>query len=151
SVIGVEFLRMAAIHTPTPLATALGLIAAILIGEIAVKVGLFSPEVILYVAISTIGSYVTPSYELSVSNKVVMMYILLMTLIFNVSGFIIRVTSSLIFLAHLKTLYAPYLWPLIPFNFKAFLHVIIRIPVSYDKMRPSIVHPKDRIRASLKK
>src|SRR5690625_591024 len=60
--IGVEFLRMAAVHTPTPLATAMGLIAAILIGEIAVDVGLFTPEVILYIAISTIGSYVTPSY-----------------------------------------------------------------------------------------
>src|SRR5699024_8843833 len=50
--IGVELLRMAAVHTPTPLATALGLIAAILIGEIAVEVGMFTPEVILYVAIS---------------------------------------------------------------------------------------------------
>src|SRR5699024_5298228 len=64
--VGVEFLRMAAIHTPTPLATALGLIAAVLIGEIAIDVGMFSPEVILYVAISTVGAYVTPSYELSV-------------------------------------------------------------------------------------
>src|SRR5699024_7021619 len=61
--IGVELLRMAAVHTPTPLATALGLIAAILIGEIAVEVGMFTPEVILYVAISTVGDYVIPSYE----------------------------------------------------------------------------------------
>src|SRR5699024_6610547 len=37
--VGVEFLRMAAVHTPTPLATALGLIAAVLIGDIAVQVG----------------------------------------------------------------------------------------------------------------
>src|SRR5699024_2826714 len=41
--IGVEFMRMAAVHTPTPLATALGLIAAVLIGEIAVDVGVFVP------------------------------------------------------------------------------------------------------------
>src|SRR5699024_11629096 len=38
--LGVEFLRVAAIHTPTPLATALGLIAAVLIGDIAVDVGM---------------------------------------------------------------------------------------------------------------
>lgn len=150
AIIGVEFLRMAAVHTPTPLATALGLIAAILIGEIAVDVGLFSPEVILYVAISTIGSYVTPSYELSVSNKVTMMFILFMTLIFGVSGFIVAITIAVLFLAHLKTLYAPYLWPLLPFNFNAFLRVLIRVPVSYDKYRPSIVHPKDKIRMSAK-
>src|SRR5699024_6074243 len=55
--VGVEFLRMAAVHTPTPLATALGLIAAVLIGDIAIDVGMFSPEVILYVAVSAVGSY----------------------------------------------------------------------------------------------
>ena len=149
--IGVEFLRMAAVHTPTPLATALGLIAAVLIGDIAVNVGLFSPEVILYVAISTIGSYVTPSYELSVSNKVTMMFILLMTLFFGVSGFVIGITIMILFLAHLQTLYAPYLWPLLPFNFNALIRVIFRVPVTYDKVRPSIVHPKDKIRTSIKK
>lgn len=42
---------MAAIHTPTALSTAMGLIAAVLIGQIAIEVGLFSPEVILYVSI----------------------------------------------------------------------------------------------------
>lgn len=151
AVVGVEFLRMAAIHTPTPLATALGLIAAILIGEIAVDVGLFSPEVILYVAVSTVGFYVTPSYELSVSNKVTMIFILLMTLAFGVSGFVVSITITILFLAHLKTIFAPYLWPLFPFNFKAFLHVLVRIPVSYDRVRPSIVHPKDKTRVSVKK
>ena len=32
---GIELLRMAAVHTPSPLATALGLVAALLIGEMA--------------------------------------------------------------------------------------------------------------------
>lgn len=39
--LGIEFLRMAAIHTPTALSTAMGLIAAVLIGQIAIEVGLF--------------------------------------------------------------------------------------------------------------
>src|SRR5690606_32472034 len=33
--IGIDMLRMAAIHTPTSLATAIGLVAAILIGQVA--------------------------------------------------------------------------------------------------------------------
>src|SRR5690625_3353855 len=91
--IGVEFLRMAAVHTPTPLATAMGLIAAVLIGEIAVDVGLFHPEVILYVAISTIGNYVTPSYELSVANKITKLFLILMTAAFGVKGFVVGVIA----------------------------------------------------------
>ncbi len=38
--IGMDMLRMAAIHTPSSLATALGLVAALMIGGIAVEVGL---------------------------------------------------------------------------------------------------------------
>ena len=60
---------MATIHTPTPLSSAAGLISAILIGQIAIDVGLFVPEVILYVAVSMVGAYATPSYELGLGIR----------------------------------------------------------------------------------
>lgn len=141
--IGVEFLRMAAVHTPTPLATAMGLIAAVLIGQIAVDVGLFSPEVILYVAISTIGSYVTPSYELSVANKLFLVFFIAMTAAFGVAGFMGSITIHLLFLVSLHSLRTPYMWPLIPFNFTAFMYVVFRIPIPYAARRPSVIHPKN--------
>lgn len=141
--IGVEFLRMAAIHTPTPLATALGLIAAVLIGDIAIEVGLFSPEVILYVAISTVGFYVTPSYELSVANKMMKIFILVSTILFGVNGFLISSTISIIYLIQLNTLEIPYMWPFIPFNLPAMFRFVIRMPISIDKKRPRIIRPKD--------
>lgn len=146
AVIGVEFLRMAAVHTPTPLATALGLIAAVLIGDIAIDVGMFSPEVILYVAISTVGAYVTPSYELSVANKFYNIFILLLTVFFGLNGFLIGVTIGLLYLIHLRVLSTPYFWPFIPFNFPAMLQFVLRVPVPYVQHRPSIVHPKNKIR-----
>src|SRR5699024_9203405 len=127
--IGVGFLRMAAVHTPTPLATAMGLIAAILIGEIAVEVGMFSPEVILYIAISTIGDYVTPSYELSVSNKIMKFFLIIITAIFGVSGFMIGIVINILYLSQLKSLRVPYLWPFIPFDARAMLYFLCRIPV----------------------
>lgn len=144
--IGVEFLRMAAVHTPTPLATALGLIAAVLIGDIAVQVGLFSPEVILYVAISTIGAYVTPSYELSVANKFIKLFILFATILFGVSGFMLGVTISILFLVNMQTMRTPYFWPLLPFDFHAFWQFVFRIPLPDVHERPSILYPKDKVR-----
>lgn len=148
--IGVEFLRMAAVHTPTPLATAMGLIAAILIGEIAVDVGLFTPEVILYVAISTIGSYVTPSYELSVANKLLKLFLLILTALFHELGFILGVVLSILYLARIKVLNIPYLYPLIPFNAKALINFILRMPMPYAKVRPKIVHPKNKYNQPIK-
>src|SRR5690606_25820745 len=114
--IGIEFLRMAAIHTPTPLSTAMGLIAAVLIGEIAGEVGLLIPEVILYVAFSAIGTFATPSYELSVANKISHLFLLILVSLFKVPGFVIGTTIILIFLTSMRSLNTPYFWPFIPFQ-----------------------------------
>jgi stage V sporulation protein AF len=144
--IGLEFLRMAAIHTPTPLATAMGLIAAALIGQIAIDVGLFVPEVILYVAIAAIGSYATPSYELSIANKMARLVLLIFVAVFHVPGLIVGGTLYVLFLANIRSLNTPYLWPFLPFDPLAFLKIIIRSSVPGSKLRPSIVHPQNRRR-----
>lgn len=149
--IGIEFLRMAAIHTPTPLSTAMGLIAAVLIGQIAIDVGLFSPEVILYVSVSAIGAYVTPSYELSVANKIMNLFLVLLVGLFELPGFVIGILVNVLFLANIKSLRTPYLWPLLPFNAKAMSHILLRKPVPDMYTRPSIVHPKNNYRRSNKK
>ncbi|MEH7387731.1 spore germination protein [Bacillus sp. JJ1521] len=139
---GIEFLRMAAIHTPTPLSTAMGLIAAALIGQIAIDVGLFGPEVILYVAIAAVGTFATPSYELSAANKIARLFLLVLVAIFKVPGFVIGCTLYFLFLANIRSLNTPYLWPFLPFNGKALLQIVIRTSVPGAKLRPSIVHPQ---------
>ncbi|PAQ16315.1 spore germination protein [Bacillaceae bacterium SAOS 7] len=141
--IGIELLRIAAIHTPTPLSTAMGLIAAVLIGQIAIDVGLFVPEVILYVAIAAIGTYATPSYELSIANKLSRLCLLVAVALFKVPGFMIATTCIIIFLAHMRALNTPYLWPILPFDPQAFWQVFIRKTVPSAKLRPSIVNPRD--------
>ena len=87
--IGLDMLRMAAIHTPSSLATALGLVAALMIGGVAVEVGLFSNEVILYLSIAAIGTFATPSYELSLANRMIRLGLLLATAIFGLYGLVI--------------------------------------------------------------
>ncbi len=144
--IGIEFLRMAAIHTPTPLSTAMGLIAAVLIGQIAIDVGLFSPEVILYISIAAIGSFATPSYELSIANKMTRVALLIVTSIFGVAGFTIGITVYTLLLASIRSLNTPYLWPFLPFNGKAMMQILFRISVPLTKDRPSIVHPNNNYR-----
>jgi stage V sporulation protein AF len=144
--IGVDLMRMAAIHTPTPLATAMGLIAAILIGEVAIRVGLLTPEVILYMAVAAIGSYATPSYELSLANRLVRLFLLLMVGFFAVPGFVLGTLFVLLALTLTRSLHTPYLWPFIPFDFQAMKDILIRIAVPLKKTRPSIVKPQNPYR-----
>ncbi|MFC5531687.1 spore germination protein [Cohnella yongneupensis] len=141
--IGVDLLRLAAVHTPAPLVTAMTLLSAILIGDIAVKTGLFINEVILYMSVSAIGMFATPSYELSLANRIVRIGLLLCVFFMGSNGFVLGTTFVFVFLAVERSFNAPYLWPLLPFNGRALMSVILRLPLSSNKKRLSIYRTLD--------
>ncbi|WP_371117112.1 spore germination protein [Paenibacillus sp. cl123] len=144
--LGIDLMRMAAIHTPTPLATAMGLVAAILIGDIAVKTGLFVNEVILYLAVAAIGTFATPSYELSLANRLARLVLLIAAAIFKVPGLVVASTGLVLLLALQRSYNTPYLWPLLPFNAKAMLDVLIRRPFLSMRARMSLTKTADSTR-----
>lgn len=144
--IGLDLLRMAAVHTPTPIATAMGLVAAILVGEIAVGVGLFNNEVILYMSVAAVGMFATPSYELGLANRIVRLVLLALVALFKVQGLVIGTTAIILYLAVHRSYNAPYMWPFIPFNAKALFSIIIRHPFEMINIRPSITKPYDSTR-----
>ncbi|MCM3091473.1 MULTISPECIES: spore germination protein [unclassified Cytobacillus] len=141
--LGLDMLRMAAIHTPSALATALGLVAALMIGQVAVEVGLFINEVILYLAIAAIGTFSTPSYEMSLANRLLRIGLLISTSIFHTYGYVVGILLMIIMLARMKSFGVPYLWPFIPFNLRAFRDVLLRSPIPLKNRRPRFLHPKD--------
>lgn len=140
---GVDLLRLAAVHTPTPLASAMGLIAAILVGDIAVKTGLFVNEVVLYMAVATIGMYATPSYELGLANRMVRLLLLIATALFGVKGFVIGTTLLILLLTTHRSYNSSYLWPFIPFSAKAMGEILFRKPLLMSRRRPSLNKTRD--------
>nr|WP_258042450.1 spore germination protein [Paenibacillus sp. UNC499MF] len=144
--LGIDLMRMASVHTPTPLSVAMGLVAAILIGDIAVKTGLFTNEIIFYISIATIGMFATPSYELSLANRIVRLILLFSVALFKVPGFVIACTVWLMFLSLQRSHTAPYMWPFLPFNAMGLLNILFRLPVLKHKTRLSITRSKDGTR-----
>ena len=141
--VGVDLLRLGTIHTPGPLGTALGLIAAVLLGDIAVKVGLFTPEVVLYIAIVSVGTFATPSYELGLANRLARLFLVLMTGLFNFWGFWIGTALVFFLLWRTTSFGVPYLTPLLPFDFKAMKAILVRSPVTMKKQRPKMLQTQD--------
>jgi stage V sporulation protein AF len=141
--VAVDMIRVATIHTPSPIATSTGIIGAILLGQLAAQVGLFVPEVVLYVAAAAIGTFLTPSFELAQANRLARLFILVLTGFFRLPGFIIGVVVTFILLVTARSFGVPYLWPLIPFNFRALGHVLVRPPVAVQHSRPVMLQPLD--------
>lgn len=149
--LGLDLLRLASIHTPSPLATALGLVGAILIGQIAVDVGLFVPEVLLYIGLVAIGVFSTPSWELGLANRLVHLMLLVLTGLFGLAGFLGGVVLLLVKLVLSRSFGVPYLWPLFPLDFPALLSVLLRKPVPLKRFRPAFLHTGDTTPAKKKK
>lgn len=144
--VGTDLMRMAAVHTPSPLATAMGLVAAILVGDVAVKTGLFVNEVILYLAVAAVGTFATPSYEMSLANRLSRLVLLVATAVFKVPGFVIASTVWLLYLTNKRSYNAPYMWPLLPFNGKALIQILLRRPFLAEKTRMSLTRTTDSTR-----
>jgi len=144
--LGINLMRMAAIHTPASLTTALGLIAAVLIGDIAISVGLFSPEVVLYTAIAAVSIFATPSLELGQANTLFRLFLIVSVAGFGLPGFAGAVVIIGLLLVGTKSFGVPYLWPLIPFKFSALKDILIRPPIPRQNLRTFAGRSKDMTR-----
>jgi stage V sporulation protein AF len=141
--LGMDMLRMATIHTPSSMATALGLVSAVIIGQVAVEVGILTNEVIFYISLVAIGTFTTPTYELALGNRIFRLLLLLATAAFSVMGYVVGITIWILLLVRLKSFNIPYLWPFIPFSYRALKDVLLRAPMPLKNRRPAALHPKD--------
>lgn len=142
----VDIIRLAAIHTPSPLTTSLGLVAALLVGNLSVDLGLFSTHVVMYTAAAATASFATPSYELSMAHRLVRVLLLCAIFAAGKIGFWVAVAAVFLFLSGTKSFGIPYLWPLVPFHGKALKEIFFRTPIPKQIYRPAILQPKNKVR-----
>jgi stage V sporulation protein AF len=141
--IGLDLIRMALIHTPDALATSLGLVGAIILGDLAVSVGLFTGEAILYTAIAAICGFATPSIEFGNALRLFRYLLFFGAVLGGWWGLGIASLITLLVFGLTKTFGIPYLWPLIPFDGPALLRVIFRYPIPQVAVRPRLTKPQD--------
>lgn len=141
--IAVDIIRIAAIHTPSPLTTSLGLIAALMIGDLAVTIGLFSPEVVMYTAVAATTIFATPSYELGMAHRLARIFLLVMVFVLKLPGLLLGTAALILFAGFTRSFGVPYLWPLVPFDYVALKTILFRTPVPAQNTRPSILQTQD--------
>lgn len=124
----IDGLKLASLNTPSMLNNSLSIVGGLILGDFAVKAGWLIPEVILYMAFVAIANFSQPSYELGYAFKFMRMLLLLLTAIFGIWGFIAGIVTIIVLVASNNTVNGKrrYLYPLIPFNGKAMLRLVIR-------------------------
>ena len=123
----IDTIRLASFNTPNALSSSFGIIGALGLGEFAVSAGWFVAEVVLYMAFVAMTNFAQPSFELGYAFKLFRMMLIALTAIFNLWGFIAGIVIVILEIAFNKTVSGQsYLYPLIPFNGKALLNLLLR-------------------------
>lgn len=115
----IEIIRIAVVHTPNALISAISLLAAIVLGDISTQLGLFSPEILLVCSLSAICNYAVPSYELSLSGRLLSLFLVILTCSFGIAGFLIGVILCFTYYVNITTMSLPFLYPFCPFDTNA--------------------------------
>ncbi len=129
----IDGLRLASLNTPDALSNSLGIIGGLLLSEFAINAGWFIGETVLFMAFVTIASYTQPSFEMGYAMKFERVLLLISTQFFGLWGFIGGIVICLLIMGFTKTLSGRcYLYPIIPFDFKAFCRLFVRPTVKDD-------------------
>lgn len=123
----IDGLRLASLNTPDNLSSSLSIIGGLLLSEFAIGAGWFSAECILYMSFVAIAGFSQPSFEMGYAQKFVRIFLLIVTELFNLYGFLGGIVFWIIVMGCTKTLEGRgYLYPIIPFCFKDFLKLFVR-------------------------
>ena len=129
----IDVLKLASLNTPDSLSNSFSMLGALVLGDFAVQAGWLGPEVLVYMAFVSVAGFAQPSYELGYAFKLLRVALLLVTAAFDVWGFCLGVVGIFVLLCTTKPLVGKgYLSPLVPFNGKALLRLLVREPISRD-------------------
>ncbi len=133
----IDALRLASLNTPSALSSSFSVVAALVLGEFAVKSGWFVSEVVLFMAFVTVSNFVQPSYELGYSIKIFRTIILFLTALLQGWGFLLGTLITVLVISFTKTVFGyTYLYPLIPFDSDALKKLVLRRSINFKERSP---------------
>lgn len=141
-----EILREASVRLPGPIGQTIGIVGALVVGQAAVQAGIVSPIMVIIVALTTIGSFASPSYSAAIALRMLRFPMMLAAGVFGLYGIMLLLIVLIIHLCSLKSFGVPYMAPFAPIHLKDLKDTIVRAPLYRMKRRPVSFHPEDVIR-----
>lgn len=122
-------LKLASLNTPSVMSNSFSVVGGLLLGDFAVQIGWFSPDVIFYMAIESIAGFTQSNYELGYAFKFMRILCLILVSFLNYWGLILGTIITVALIATNETVLGTksYLSPLIPFNWKKLKSLLFRV------------------------
>jgi len=150
--ITIEFLREAGTRLSGPIGTTIGIVGGLVIGQAAVEAGIVSPLMVIIVAITTLASFILPSYGFASALRVLRFAMMVFTATLGLYGMMLGLIIIGTHLVNLQSFGVPYTDPFsilgkVTFELK---DTIVRMPLHLMKQRPGFIKLNDRDRIGQK-
>lgn len=142
----IELLREASIRLPGSISSAMSIVGGIIVGDAAIRAGLVSPLLIIIVGLTSLTTFVIPSYELASSMRLVKYFLLICSAVLGVFGLTVGFVIFISQLCALNSYGTDFTAPFSPTYRKGFIESIVELPIFKRNTRPEYYEPIDTVR-----
>ena len=135
-----SLINEAGVRVPGTMGSTLSIVGGLILGQAAVQADLFSPLVIIVVAISGLGSYAAPAYSLTLSLRIAQLFLVLAAGAAGFPGLVMGLFLLMIRMCALTSLGSPYLSPLAPRR-PSNPDLAARMPIWRQRLRGAAANP----------
>lgn len=129
--IAMEILREATVRMPQQVGGALSIVGVLVVGQAAVQAGFVSPITVVIIAMSTIGSFATPSYNAATAFRMLRFILIILAGTLGLLGMAVGIIIILNHMIGLRSFGVPYMYPFSPGNAHALRDSVIRSPFNW--------------------
>ncbi|QUG41800.1 spore germination protein [Psychrobacillus sp. INOP01] len=134
-----EVLREAGLRMPRAIGSAMSIVGAFVIGTAAVEAGMISAAMVIIVSITAIASFVSPTYDIAMSVRILRFVFMGLAASFGLFGVIVGLIALILHLCSLRSFGIPYMYPIAPFNISDQKDTFITVPIWQMFTRPRLI------------
>ncbi|USG67990.1 spore germination protein [Brevibacillus ruminantium] len=145
--ISMEVLREATIRLPQQVGGALSIVGVLVIGQAAVSAGFASPITVVVIALTTIGSFATPAYNMALALRLLRFPLIILGGVFGLYGVMVGLILIVNHMLSVRSFGVPYMSPVVPGQWQGMKDTVVRAPFWTSRKRPAFLHPQDPVRS----
>lgn len=123
-----SLLREAGSRMPAPVGGTITVVSGIIIGDAAIRGGLFSPTVIVIAAISFVAGSTLANQDFVFTQTLMRFFTLLLSSVLGLYGFFVSVFFLILYTSSHRPFGQPFLAPFSPFSIQKILRNFMRLP-----------------------
>ena len=141
-----SLINEAGTRVPGALGASLSIVGGLILGQAVVEAELFSPLILIIVALSGLGSYAAPTFPLTLALRIGQLFLLLAAGVGGYPGMMLALFCLLLRAFGVTSLKAPYFSPVAPKR-PANPDNAVRLPIWRQRLRGAIANPFHMSRA----